>query len=117
MRTEPPRAPGGCCSSPRKSTVRSPSPPIWPAARPGRLARARDFLGGAEGGAAASPGGAWTAAVAEARAELLLAEGDGRAAGEALWRAAEGYAAAGQLRSERRARAALAQVTRAQVNA
>jgi len=85
--------------------------------RAGRHDRARDFLVRAERGAAASPGGAWSAAVAEARAELLLSEGDGGAAGEALRRAAEGYAAAGQLRSERRARAALARLERVQLNA
>src|SRR5215207_2785371 len=84
--------------------------------RAGALQRAREFLARAERGAAAWLSGAWAAAVAEARAELLLAEGDPRAAGEALRRAAEGYAAAGQLLNERRARAALERVPSAEIS-
>jgi tetratricopeptide (TPR) repeat protein len=76
-------------------------------ARAGQLERGRQFLKRAEQGAGCWPGGAWPAAVAEARAELLLAEGDQRGAADALRRAAETYAAAGQLLNERRARETL----------
>jgi DNA-binding SARP family transcriptional activator/tetratricopeptide (TPR) repeat protein len=86
-------------------------------ARAGELARAREFLERAERGAGGWPGGPWTAAVAEARAELLRAEGDLDAAETALRRAAEGYSAAGQLLNERRARKALEGLRRADVSA
>ncbi|MBD0282457.1 MAG: hypothetical protein ICV69_09750 [Thermoleophilaceae bacterium] len=85
-------------------------------ARAGELARA-GVLERAERGAGGWPGGPWTAAVAEARAELLRAEGELDAAETALRRAAEGYSAAGQLLNERRARKALEGLLRADVSA
>ncbi len=86
-------------------------------ARAGQLARGHEFLKHAEHGAARWPGGPWSAAVAQARAELLLAEGDQHAAADALRRAAEGYAAAGQLLNERHAREALERIDGATVRA
>ena len=86
-------------------------------ARAGQIGRGRDFLERAEYGAGRWRGGAWSAAVAEARAELLLAEDDDHAAADALRRAAEGYAAAGQLLNERRVRKALERIDGATVRA
>ena len=86
-------------------------------ARAGQLGRGHDFLERAEYGAGRWRGGPWSAAVAEARAELLLAEDDDHAAADALRRAAEGYAAAGQLLNERRAREALERIDGATVRA
>ena len=52
----------------------------------------------------------WSAAIAQARAELLLAEERPREAAAALRRAVEGFAGAGQRLNERRAREVLAGV-------
>ncbi|HLM51543.1 MAG TPA: hypothetical protein VK279_13440, partial [Solirubrobacteraceae bacterium] len=75
--------------------------------------RAEAFLAQAEGSARLWPPGVWTAAVCEARGDILQARGDPREAAVAWRRALEGYAAAGQRLNEGRVAASIARLERA----
>jgi hypothetical protein len=77
-------------------------------ARAGECERGRGFLARAEASAALWTGGPRSAAVAEARGELLRAEGRGEEAEVAFRRAVEGYAVVGHRLHEDRVRDLLA---------
>jgi DNA-binding SARP family transcriptional activator/tetratricopeptide (TPR) repeat protein len=77
-------------------------------ARAGECERGRGFLARAEESAALWTGGPRSAAVAEARGELLRAEGRGEEAEVAFRRAVEGYAVVGHRLHEDRVRDLLA---------
>ena len=77
----------------------------------GKLERGWEFVARAEHGAALWTGGTpWSAAIAQARGELLFAERRAAEAAASLRLAVDGFAGAGQRLNERRAREALARV-------
>lgn len=75
-------------------------------ARAGEHERARRYVDEAERVAGMWQGGAWSAAVWEARAELRLAEGEPRRAAALFGEAAEGFARAGHPLAAKRCREA-----------
>lgn len=75
-------------------------------ARAGDLERSGRYLEQAERVSGMWQGGAWAAAVWEARAELRLAEGDPQQAGALFWEAAEAFTQAGHPLDDARSRAA-----------